>query len=181
MLFGIAAAPMIAAGVQPLSGWLSRVLRLSRLNQTDSSRQIINAVVALLLVAMIARVSWLQVSPAAQQRAMESRYPTGLLPSLRTQLGAGDRLFNEYSWGGFLILHDVLPVFIDGRSELYGDDQLRRYASIIHLEDGWQKRLDSLAITKVLMPRSAPLTSALIQQRWSPVAGDSIGVLLEKR
>ena len=181
MLFGIAAAPMIAAGVQPLSGWLTRVLRLSRLNQTDSGRQIINAVVALSIVVMIARVSWLQISPSAQQRALESRYPVKMLSSLRTRMSRSDRLFNEYSWGGFLILHNVLPVFIDGRSELYGDDQLRRYASIIHLENGWEKTLDSLGITKVLMPRSAPLTSALLRQSWSPVASDSIGVLLEKR
>ena len=181
MLFGIAAAAMIAAGVQPLSGWMSRVLGLSRVNSPDSSRHIVNVVVAASLLAMIARGSWLQVSPAAQQRAIERRYPTGLLPALRTELGAGDRLFNEYSWGGFLILHDVLPVFIDGRSELYGNDQLRRYASIIHLDKGWERKFDSLGITKVLMPRSAPLTSALIRRDWSPIAGDSIGVLLGKR
>jgi hypothetical protein len=39
-------------------------------------------------------------------------------------------VFNEYSFGGYLIFHDVRP-FIDGRAELYGEDFIARYARIV--------------------------------------------------
>ena len=77
-------------------------------------------------------------------------------------------------------MNNVLPVFIDGRSELYGDDQLRRYATMIHLESGWQDTITSLGITKVLMPRDSRLAAALTRAGWIPVAVDSVGVLLKK-
>jgi hypothetical protein len=39
-------------------------------------------------------------------------------------------VFNEYSFGGYLIFNDVHP-FIDGRAELYGEDFIARYARIV--------------------------------------------------
>ena len=90
------------------------------------------------------------------------------------------RLLNEYGWGGFLIERNVLPVFIDGRSEVYGDAQLERYASIIHLQPGWQQTLDSLGVDVVLMPRSSPLSLALQKNGWKTLGDDSVGILLEK-
>jgi hypothetical protein len=69
-------------------------------------------------------------------------------------------------------------VFIDGRSELYGDAQLDRYASIIRMRPGWERRLDSLGVTRVLMPSSAPLAMELSRHGWRTVARDSVGWLL---
>jgi len=91
------------------------------------------------------------------------------------------RLLNEYGWGGFLIERNILPVFIDGRSEVYGDAQLERYASIIHLQPGWQTTVDSLDLDIVLMPRASPLSAALEKNGWDLIARDSVAVLLEKR
>jgi hypothetical protein len=95
-------------------------------------------------------------------------------------MSPSDRLLNEYGWGGFLIQRNILPVFIDGRSEVYGDAQLERYASIIHLEPGWRETIDRLGVNLVLMPRKAPLAVALDRDGWSVVARDSVGTLLKK-
>ena len=38
-------------------------------------------------------------------------------------------MFNDYAFGGWLIFNGVRP-FIDGRSDMYGDDQLDRYLEI---------------------------------------------------
>jgi hypothetical protein len=139
----------------------------------------VNIVAAAAIVVMIARAGWVEISPAAQKKSMAALYPVGI--SLRSNLGTSDKLLNEYRWGGFLIMNNVLPVFIDGRSELYGDDQLRRYASIIHLERGWEEKIGALGITKILIPKDAKLATELARKGWRPVAEDSIGVLLGKR
>jgi hypothetical protein len=40
------------------------------------------------------------------------------------------RMFNEYAYGGFLIYHDPdFAVFIDGRTELYGEEFLKEYVN----------------------------------------------------
>ena len=41
-------------------------------------------------------------------------------------------IFNEYNWGGNLIwqLRDY-PVFVDGRTDLYDDELLREYLTIL--------------------------------------------------
>lgn len=180
MLFGIGAAPLIARAIQPVTDLLRRRLSRRDLATYDPRRDVINVVAAAILILAIARVSWLTVAPEAQRTAIAKRYPMTILPMLERGITRNDRLFNEYSWGGFLIERGILPVFIDGRSELYGDRQLERYASIIHLQTGWERRLDSLGITKVLMPVRAPLTSALLTRQWRVVARDSVGVLLER-
>jgi hypothetical protein len=183
MLFGVAAAAMIASGMNLLIGRLGAGSR----NPSDTTvspadmrtRTRINAAAAVIIVAGISRAAWMEISPRAQQQALSLRYPTGIVSELRATLAHDDRLLNEYSWGGFLIQNDILPVFIDGRSELYGDMQLSRYASIIHLDHGWLAAMQSLNITLVIMPSHTPLVRALAREGWKTVARDSIGSLLE--
>ena len=141
----------------------------------------INVAAAALICAGIMRAAWKEISPPAQRAALTSRYPVGLMSQLSAAMTPSRRLLNEYGWGGFLIERNVLPVFIDGRSEVYGDAQLERYASIIHLQPGWQQTLDSLGVDVVLMPRSSPLSLALQKNGWKTVGHDSVGVILEKQ
>ncbi len=58
-------------------------------------------------------------------------WPMELLDELRAHQNDrpdGARIFNEYSYGGFLIYHAPgYRVFVDGRSELYGDAWLREF------------------------------------------------------
>jgi hypothetical protein len=70
---------------------------------------------------------WVKVDP--------KRYPVELLPELRKyehEHPKGTPIFNEMSFGGFLIYYTPgLRVFIDDRCELYGDDGLLAYAHAI--------------------------------------------------
>ena len=181
MLFGVAAAPIIAVGFRSILQWL----RLTGKNQTspesapiDHARTLINLAAALLIAMGVTRAAWREISPAAQLAATAARYPVEAASHLSRTMTASDRLLNEYGWGGFLIQRNILPVFIDGRSELYGDDQLERYATLIHLEPGWREVVDSLNINTVLMPRDGRLALALERDGWVVVARDSVSSLL---
>ncbi|HMA20597.1 MAG TPA: hypothetical protein VKO87_07320 [Gemmatimonadaceae bacterium] len=186
VLLGIAAAPLIARGV-------SAVLRGSRRSSLEptsdarfdsaagSGKEVVNALALASIIVCILVVGWGVISPAAQATAMDRKYPTALLRTLESISTPEDRLFNEYRWGGYLIANSRIPVFIDGRSELYGDAQLDRYASIIRLKPGWEQRLDSLGVTRVLMPVSAPLSIELSRRGWKTAARDSVGWLLTRK
>jgi hypothetical protein len=74
---------------------------------------------------------WLLVGPMSQTRP-SSHYPVALLSALDEVIDeqVDARLFNEYTWGGWLETRPDLPVFIDGHSEVCGDPQLEPYAAI---------------------------------------------------
>jgi hypothetical protein len=54
--------------------------------------------------------------------------PSAALAAAR-QAGLTGKVFNDEHFGGYLIFSGI-PVFIDGRMELYGDDFLKRYLAL---------------------------------------------------
>lgn len=181
-LLGIAGAGEIGRGVSALISRHRDSVQTKHDEdaQASISKSLINAVAAVAVALAIAIAGWKQVSPSAQDRAVARRYPTGLMNVLESEYTTRDRLLNEYQWGGYLIGRGKVRVFIDGRSELYGDKQLERYASIVHLTPNWNHIVDSLGITLALMPTKAPLSAALARARWQTVASDSVGILFRR-
>ena len=49
------------------------------------------------------------------------------------------RMLNDYDWGGYLI-NELYPrkVFIDGRSDFYGDELMRDFRTVISVSPGWE-------------------------------------------
>ncbi len=185
MLFGIAGSGMIASGIGIIWGGFSERTRgidtRRRSDVEDRSRTLINIAATLVVAVSVAIAGWQVVSPASQERAVATRYPVRLAEVARANWRPGEMLFNQYDWGGFLIEKGILPVFIDGRSELYGDEQLERYRSITHLEHGWERRLDSLDVSMVMMSRAQPLPERLQHLGWTTLASDSVGILVVRK
>lgn len=81
-------------------------------------------IVGLLLFA--GTITWRMIAPF--ERTDSYGVPITALrhvpPELRRQ-----PVFNEYSFGGLLVFHGIAP-FIDGRSDMYGDDFTARYHKI---------------------------------------------------
>jgi hypothetical protein len=181
MLFGIAAAEMIASALEPFA--LRLVRRLGALTadgEPDSRKSIVNIITSAAVVIIVLASAWREISPSAQKEAMAAHYPVDIVTRLQSEIQPPNRMLNEYRWGGYLIMNRALPVFIDGRSELYGDAQLIRYASIVHLQNGWQDSIVSLGITRVLLPRDSRLAGALPSNGWTEIDKDSVGVLFAR-
>jgi hypothetical protein len=74
----------------------------------------------------------------------------------------GSRPFNQYSWGGYLGLRRPSElVYIDGRSDIYGDPPIRRYAETVLLLRDPQAVLDADRIDYVLFDVHTPLAQWL--------------------
>jgi hypothetical protein len=182
MLFGIAAAEMIASGLDPVASRIARRLgSLSDSSEQDSQRSLVNIITSAAVVIVVVASAWREISPGAQKTAMAQHYPVDIVSRLLPEIVPPNRMLNEYRWGGYLIMNHALPVFIDGRSELYGDAQLVRYASIVHMEIGWQDSIASLGITRILLPRDSKLAQALPVNGWTSIESDSVGVLFARR
>jgi hypothetical protein len=105
-------------------------------------------------------------------------YPRALLGAVPLAVRA-QPLFNEYSFGGPLILAGVRP-YIDGRADMYGDDFFTDYARI---NSGDIARFDA-AVKRygirwtMLQHSNRRLIKALdASPRWRRLAADEVGVV----
>jgi hypothetical protein len=80
---------------------------------------------ATIIAVALAALLCLPAALRPVDRAGDLATPAAALAAAET-LGLGGPVFNEYGYGGYLIFKGV-PVFIDGRMELYGNDFLDRY------------------------------------------------------
>jgi hypothetical protein len=105
-------------------------------------------------------------------------YPAGALTTLARDSGA--RVFTNDEWGDYLIyrLYPRTKVFVDGRSDFYGDDFEEKYVDILNVKYGWDKTLGQFGVNTILLPPTAPLAGALKESsRWRVVYDDGIAVV----
>jgi len=96
----------------------------------------------------------------SQAEAESRHFPTQAVAYLQEH-PAGGPIFNHYGWGGYLIwkLYPI-PVFIDGRADLYGE-LLNQFAKTYSFQADWQKPLQQWKISTVLVPPDAALAAGL--------------------
>jgi hypothetical protein len=90
-------------------------------HRTDYWREpaVVGAAVALLLVVA---APFTDFSARGLDRAISANYPVNAVNFLRRNPVAGP-LYNNLNWGGFLMWYlPELPVAVDGRNDLYGDE-----------------------------------------------------------
>ncbi len=75
-------------------------------------------------------------------------------------------LFNDFNWGGYLIWAlPGLPVSIDGRTNLHGDERIMRFGRTWAGLPGWQGDPELSRAGVVLAPAESALASLLIHDR----------------
>lgn len=103
--------------------------------------------------------------------------PRHLIAAIPPQL-KGQPVFNEYTFGGPLILAGIKP-YIDGRSELYGDDFMRDY---VEIADGDPARFEQgvkrYGIRWTILPPKSDLVALLDKSPgWRRIYADKVGVI----
>jgi hypothetical protein len=118
---------------------------------------------SVVLVAGLIFTAWpLQVSWTESPREGQA-YPERALEYIKEH-GYTERIFNDYSWGGYLIFHDLQP-FVDGRADMYvlsGTSVFQDYLQLMRgsLNNPLQI-LDNYQVEVVLIPPDRSLRWAL--------------------
>ena len=89
-------------------------------------------------------------------------------------------LFNQYAWGGSIIwaARDRLPVFIDGRADMYGERHYREYQAAIDGSPLWRQVFAKHDIGVVIITQGSPLTLQLENEpAYRRVYGDEISMV----
>lgn len=142
------------------------------LSRTASARSVFLSLCILSLVAMLTaqtkhRIPQIKITPeTALDKALEMKLNTGIV-------------FNDYIFGGYLIYRGI-PVFIDGRVDMYGNNGLNNYLSIHDSSSTAQlsKALDKFQVTWTIQPAGVRLVDLLDQlPEWERVFADDIAVV----
>ncbi len=112
---------------------------------------------------------------------MRDMLPVAAVEYLRDNPPSGN-MFNSYNWGGYLMyaLPDV-PVYVDGRTDLYGDAFLTSYLQAATGADGWRETLDAYDIGFTVIESESGLARALSDEPgWRLAYDDSMAAVFTR-
>jgi hypothetical protein len=164
-LFAVVAAPVVSRALADVRVPASRRPRLVAINW-----------VILLLVVTLAGV-WVADKLAEDRAAEAERYPVEALAYIREQGLVDQRVYNSYNWGGYLIWERV-PVYIDGRADVYMDEFMDEYVLAYQLRGDWRIPLEAYDVNYVLIERGGSLGQVLEEApEWERVYADEVAVI----
>ena len=87
-------------------------------------------------------------------------------------------LLNEYNWGGYLVwAQSRFPVFVDGRTDLFGDEVIGDWIVAVQAGEGWQEILEKWEVSIVMIEPGRPLAAALRESGWQLCYQDDQAVI----
>jgi len=194
-IFMIVAAPMVAAAADaglrrlpaaPVAAWLQQLAaRFNRLIRETSETDAIARwhLASLAGVALVAALLYAPHPPKRFRAEFDpKRYPADAVSALGRYPAA--RVFTFDQWGDYLIyrLYPRSRVFVDGRSDFYGDAFETKLLDVLNVNYGWDQTLSRFGVDTVLMPPNSPLTGALKESsRWRVVYDDGVALVFRAR
>jgi len=180
-IFVLVAAPLLS---RLIYAWLSQNRGAAFPAKPASAIPILRLCNGIVLAAFLAFTQIRVRQVVNGQSGAEAR----TLPSAAVSFFSNNQLpgplLNYYNWGGYLIwkLYPAYRVYIDGRSDLYGDAFMDQAGATYNISnESWREPLEKWQIRSVILPPNAPLVSALrCQIGWKEVYGDPQAVIFEK-
>ena len=135
------------------------------------------------LTAMLALAAFVKLTVVSHP-VLVSFYESQLFPKeavvwLEKNEQTGNVL-NEYNWGGYLIWR--LPeykVFVDGRTDLFGDEILGEWLSFLEGGEKLETFLKRWDVDYVLLQPDRRVVSGLLESGWEKVYEDEQAVILQ--
>jgi hypothetical protein len=177
-VFAVACAPLLShladEGLR-VRGWALQPRR-------PTPRQArLNLVLLGIVWAAVAVYALGVIAPRTVEEARARLLPVQAVAALR-ESGAPGTLFNSYNWGGYLILFaPEYPVFIDGRTDLYGDF-LYTYLDTATARADWRAIFQRYGVRLALIETGSGLAQALADDpAWVRLYSDDLAVLYQLR
>ena len=168
-----------------LEGWQARAPWLARLAQKRAESapepaglRRLKHVTNLLLVGLLGLVAFGKLytvsHPALVDAYKMQGYPVEAARWLNANR-AGERILNEYNWGGFLQWElEGFSLFVDGRTDLFGDEIVGAWMDAVQAGPGWEETLARYEVDLVMLERGRPLLAELEAAGWQRIYQDTV-------
>jgi hypothetical protein len=113
----------------------------------------IRLVINWILLVMILLVGLAKIAVALNEKTMregQEKYLPVEIAAYLDKTPPEGKMFNSYNWGGYLMFAAPhVPVYVDGRTDLYDDAFLRDYLDVTMTRDGWEEALDDIGFVVI--------------------------------
>jgi hypothetical protein len=183
--FALVAAPVLSRHVTAtLTRWTTAArergwLNVSRRPAPTPALAAVNWGLLVLIVTLAVVKVYLPLRPAFNEQAQRESLPVGAVEWIQAHRPEGE-MFNEYNWGGYLIwrLWPDYRVFVDGRTDLYGDEFLRQYLDARLGQPGFEETLAAYDVNLVLTyPDDALSAQLACAGNWEEVYRDEVAAI----
>lgn len=188
--FGLVAIPVLSRHLWPaLCGVIPRLQKPIRTDVGHADRDIEYTPawkkgLNLLLVAALGLVAlgklYIVTQPAFVAGHIQASYPAAATAWMQAHAVEGN-LMNEYDWGGYLVWSlRGNPVFVDGRTDLFGDEIIGEWITVVQASEGWDLILDRWKVNLVLLKPDRPVVPHLLSSGWRELYRDDQAILLAR-
>jgi hypothetical protein len=94
------------------------------------------------------------------------------------------RVFNSYVFGSYIIYAawPQIEVFIDGRADMYNNQQTEEYLKVARVKRGWEDVLKKYDITWIIYNNESALSSVLLERDdWRLIYSDRVANIFVKK
>jgi hypothetical protein len=106
------------------------------------------------------------------------RFPVHAVDYLEKQDVQGPLVSPDY-WGGYLIyrFYPRVRMVVDDRHDFYGEEFLKSYLKMMHVQPGWGDFLQQHQVHCVVVPKGSALANILLETPgWQPIYSDDVAV-----
>lgn len=179
--FAIVATPMLSRQVNAwleMKGWNIQPSQQVTQFQARLNPGLLGFILFAALIQMASTLS-----PDSVEEVHEELLPVEAVQYIDENQPPGPML-NDYNWGGYFIMAlPEYPVFVDGRTDLYGDDFLRDYIRAILGAEEWRNVFEQYEINLVVIQKATALATLLREEpeTWELTHEDELAVVFERR
>jgi hypothetical protein len=137
-------------------------------------------------IAALALTSWIAFhgGKLGTKQLMNAHFDATRFPSRAVDYFESHNLqgpvFAPDSWSGYLIyrLYPQIRVAVDDRHDFYGEQFLKSYLQMMHVEPGWENFLQLYPVRYVLVPKDSALANILAETpHWQPIYSDDVATV----
>ena len=192
--FAIVAAPILVRHLTDLfSSWkvslvgqwkiIQNLLEFQQKSEEGINKAlqiIVNSTVVLLLIAA-AGYKWISVTDSSFIHEIEKQmFPMDAVAWMKEENPPG-RIFNSYNWGGYLTWNlREYPVFVDGRTDLFGDEIITVWAQVMNGESHWEDVFTEWEVNVILVEKDQAITRVLKNSGWIEKYQDHLSVIFTR-
>ncbi|MGH8546830.1 MAG: hypothetical protein ACREX3_25100, partial [Gammaproteobacteria bacterium] len=183
-LFAVVVAPILLRNTESILNQLpDRFLQFYKTRIRNLTRIDANLKGYLWPISSVLLIMGLAAAGTLRYRFSEKAFPVAAVEFLKKEPIAGN-MFNNDEFGDYLIFAawPAYRVFMDGRSDMYGEKYGSAYLRVANAQRGWKDVFEKYDITWVLFDTESPLTAALEEQRdWQAIYSDRVATIFVKK
>jgi hypothetical protein len=140
-------------------------------------QKVINWALAIVIVLVVVAKVFSVFPTQVQEAAYSKDLPIEAIAYIKAEKPSG-ALLNSYNWGAYLMWAlPEYPVFVDGRTDLYGDEIIGEWLQVVRAENGWQQILEKRDIHLILLEPNMRVIAFLEDEEWELLFEDDVAVV----